>query len=250
MQMRITVLVENNSRIDNYLLSEPALSFLLEVDKRKILFDCGYSDVFIKNAEKLNIDLNSIDNIILSHGHNDHTGGLVCLPKNKNITLIAHPNIFDKKFEDNGIEYGCPIPKSQLEKKFNVILKKDVYWITENLCYLGEIENNLSNDLDDTALVYKSQKGLIIIVGCSHSGIINILKYAQKVTGEKRIYTILGGMHLLNMSQNELSSLANDLHSFDVNLIYPCHCCDLNAKIELSKHFKIEEVCTGDVIEL
>lgn len=247
--MKLTFLVENNSRIDNYLLAEPALSLYLEVDDRKILFDCGYSDILIKNAKKLNIDLNTVDDIVLSHGHNDHTGGLVYLPKNKNIRLTAHPRIFDKKFEKDGIEYGCPISHLDLKEKFNLNLTKSVYWITDKLCYLGEIENNFSDDIDDSALVYKSSKGLIIIVGCSHSGIINILKYAQKVTGENKICAIVGGMHLLNLQPSELSLLTQELLLYDINNIYPCHCCDLNAKIALSKYFKIEEVCTGDIVD-
>lgn len=245
--MKITILVDNNSRIDNYLLSEPALSLYLEVDGKKVLFDCGYSDIFVKNAQRLNIDLSSVDCIVLSHGHDDHTGGLKYLPEG--INLIAHPNIFDKKVDDNGIEYGCPVSQAQLEDKFNVKLIKSTHWITKNLCYLGEIENNSSDDIDDTALVYNSSKGLIIIVGCSHSGIINIIKYDQKITGEKTIYTIIGGMHLLNMSEQELEFLAKELLSYNINYIYPCHCCDLNAKIKLSKYLNIKEICTGDVIE-
>ena len=247
--MKITVLADNNSRIDNYLLAEPALSLHLEVDDKKILFDCGYSDVFIKNAKKLGVDLSSVNNIVLSHGHNDHTGGLVYLPTNKNITLIAHPNIFDKKYDSDGIEYGCPVSQGQLEEKFNVKLEQGAYWLTDNLCYLGEIENNLSDDIDDSALVYKSSKGLVIIVGCSHSGIINIIKYAQKVTREEKVYAILGGMHLLNLHTEELSVLVQELILYNINCIYPCHCCDLNAKIELAKYLKIGEICTGDVIE-
>ena len=74
--MKITVLVENSTRIDNYLLAEPALSLLIEADGRKILFDTGYSDIFLRNAKNLNIDLNNITDIVLSHGHDDHTGGL------------------------------------------------------------------------------------------------------------------------------------------------------------------------------
>ena len=109
--MKITVLVENNSRIDNYLFAEPALSLLIEHKDNKILFDTGYSDIFLRNAKTLNIDLNSITDIVLSHGHNDHTGGLRFLCSNtSNIKLIAHPNIFDEKFETDGTPYGHEHP--------------------------------------------------------------------------------------------------------------------------------------------
>ena len=84
--MEITFLVENNSRIDRYLLAEPALSIFIETEGKKILFDCGYSDVFIKNALKLSVNLEYITDIVISHGHDDHTGGLKFLNlKNKNI---------------------------------------------------------------------------------------------------------------------------------------------------------------------
>ena len=92
--MKITILVENNTRIDKYLLSEPALSLFIETENKKILFDTGYSDVFIKNAKTLDIDLNQITDIVLSHGHDDHTGGLRFFnPQNKNIIRINQINL-------------------------------------------------------------------------------------------------------------------------------------------------------------
>ena len=92
--MEITFLVENNSRIDRYLLAEPALSIFIETEGKKILFDCGYSDVFIKNAWKLSVNLENITDIVISHGHDDHTGGLKFLNlKNKNITMNDGQNI-------------------------------------------------------------------------------------------------------------------------------------------------------------
>lgn len=71
--MRLTVLVDNNTLIDRYLIGEPGVSYLIEYDGQKILFDTGYSDVFLKNAQTLKIDLTSIDSIVFSHGHNNHT---------------------------------------------------------------------------------------------------------------------------------------------------------------------------------
>ena len=98
--MELTVLVDNNCYIDKYYLAEPALSFYIEDKELRILFDCGYSDVFYKNAKAMNIDLTKLTHVVLSHGHNDHTGGLKYLVKKQNCTdikLIANSNCFNKK---------------------------------------------------------------------------------------------------------------------------------------------------------
>lgn len=247
--MKITVLVENNSRIDNYLLAEPALSLLIEHKDNRILFDTGYSDVFLQNAKTLNIDLNNITDIVISHGHNDHTGGLSFLKSsNSSIKLTAHPNIFDKKVEKNGVPYGCPVSKEKLKAQFQLNLTKQPCYITEDLLFLGEIENNTSGDIDDSALVYITQKGLFIITGCSHSGIINIINYAKKITGINKIYGILGGFHLNDKTDSEIEIISDFFKQEGVEYLAPCHCCDLKSKITLAKCNKIVEICVGDII--
>ena len=253
--MKITVLIENNSRIDNYLIAEPGLSLLVEEGERKVLFDTGYSDAFIKNAKKLHIDLNKVTDIVISHGHNDHTRGLAFL----NLTgtnLYAHPNIFDVKIDENNLRYGCPISQNELSNRYNLILSKKPVAISENIVFLGEIPGNKSQDIDDTALAFKGEKGVFIITGCSHSGIINIIKYAKQVCQTNDITGIFGGFHLLNQNDEELERFCLKLKSELKNqnilnpLLYPCHCCDLNSKIAMSKFFDIQEVCTGDIFML
>ena len=249
--MKITVLTENNSRINNYLLAEPGLCLLIEAENKKILFDCGYSDVFLQNATTLNLDLSDITDIVISHGHNDHTRGLKFLNlNNKKIKFSSHPNIFDAKTGEDKIHYGCPITKEELEEKYNLNLTKIPFWLSENLCFLGEIANNKTEDIDDSALVYKTAQGLFIITGCSHAGIINILNYAKKVTGVENIYGVLGGFHLLDKTDSEIEAIAQAFKTEKIQYLAPCHCCDLNSKIILSKYFPIEDICTGDVITL
>ena len=249
--MKITVLVENTTRIDNYLLAEPALSLLIEHKDKKILFDAAYSDIFIHNAMTLGISLNNITDIVLSHGHNDHTGGLKFFsPNNSNIKLTAHPNIFDKKIDENGILYGCPISRDELEAQFQLNLTKTPYYITDDLLFLGEIENNRSNDIDDSALVYITQKGLLIITGCSHSGIINIINYAKKLTRVDKVYGVIGGFHLLDKTEAEIKMVSNFFKQENIEYLAPCHCCDLKSKIILSQDNDVKELCTGDTIML
>ncbi len=245
--MKITVLVENNSRIDSYLLAEPALSLFIEHKDKKLLFDVGYSDVFLKNAETLGINLDDVTDIVLSHGHNDHTGGLRFFDgKNSNIKLTAHPNIFDEKFELDGTSYGCPVLKESLEAQFQLNLTKNPYYFSEDLLFLGEIEGNNSDDIDDSTLVYIMQNSLFIITGCSHAGIINIINYAKKVTGINRIYGVLGGLHLLDKSETEIQTVSQSLKQENLQYLAPCHCCNLTSKIILAQDNNIEEICVGD----
>ena len=103
--------------------------------------------------------------------------------------------------------------------------------------------------LDDSALVYKSEKGLHIITGCSHAGICNITEYAKRVCGDERIISIIGGFHLLKPSKLQLDGTLKYFKDSDIEKVFACHCTDLDSKIELSKVVKIVELGSGESIE-
>lgn len=261
--MKLTVLVDNCTKIDHYLLAEPALSFYIEIDDKKILFDCGYSNIFIQNAFKLKIDLREITDIVFSHGHNDHTGGLFYLKKlfqdsiDLNIkvgmpVITAHTDVFVPKIDSKIGNVGCPLSENQLQGLFKINLTKSPIWITPELCFLGEIPQISSQAcecIDDSALAYKSKNGLVVITGCSHSGLENIIKYAKSVTQENKMYDIIGGFHLINKSEDEILKLIKYLTTQNIQNISPCHCCDLKSKILLSKEFIINDIFTGNTVE-
>ena len=276
--MKLTVLVDNNTLIDRYFYAEPALSFFIEVDNKKILFDTGYSDIVIRNAEKMNIELADTDIIALSHGHNDHTWGLNHIiqhyterilekQKVKKTLLVAHPLTFFPKTYNDSIVIGNTLSTDVLSDFFDLRLSREPVQLTENLMFLGEIErendfeaespigqifeNGIKKDdylLDDSALVYKSSKGLVIITGCSHAGICNIIEKARKVYGDNRVISVIGGFHLLNPSYLQLQGTLKYMSYLKPESVYACHCTDLKSKIELSKVVNIEEVGSGMVI--
>lgn len=274
--LKLTILVDNNTLIDRYFFAEPGLSIHIQDDDINLLFDVGYSDIFLKNAQKMNIFLSQLDYVAISHGHLDHTWGLESLIKyyteriiehlpHKTPTVLGHPNTFLSVTFAGIPEIGSNISENKLKKHFNLSLKREPQWITANLVYLGEIprlnqfevnhalgykENEEKEDYipEDTALVYKSSQGLVIITGCSHSGICNIIEYAKDICSEKKIYDIIGGFHLLNPSHEQVSGTLDYLKGADVNRIHPCHCTDLKSKIQLSTVIPIEEVGVGLVL--
>ena len=150
----------------------------------------------------------------------------------------------------DGMFYGCPVSKEELNSQFQLNLTQAPYYITDDLLFLGEVENNESDDIDDSALVYIMPKGLFVITGCSHSGIINIINYAKKVTKINKIYGILGGFHLLDKKEFEIDVVSRFFKQENIEYLAPCHCCDLKSKIILSQNNDIKELCTGDSIVL
>ena len=255
--MKITVLADNNSIIDQYYLAEPAFCLFIEEEGHKILFDTGYSNVFRLNGEKMGLDFSEIDTVVISHGHNDHTGGLAYLQDLKQeIKLYAHPDASQNK-EYEGLDISMPVRFEQLSDNFVLCLSEKPVNITERLVFLGEVERKwqkidpLENDElhDDTALVYKDDDGIFIITGCSHSGIINICEYSKLVTGLTHIKGIIGGFHMLNNEElNRTVSAYFAVQNIDV--IYPCHCTDLKAKIALSRAVPVEEVGVSMTLEI
>jgi 7,8-dihydropterin-6-yl-methyl-4-(beta-D-ribofuranosyl)aminobenzene 5'-phosphate synthase len=272
--MELKVLVDNNTIIDRYYLGEPAVSYLIKDGETKILFDVGYSDIFIKNAIKMNESLLDINYVVLSHGHNDHTGGLVPLArhyaeaKTENInylnpTLIAHPDTFLYK-EYSGDDIGSMFDSKKVSKYFDTRLVSEPLWITDNIVFLGEIErgndfenldpigqceqsNSMVDDYvkDDSAIVYKSTQGLVVITGCSHAGICNIIEYAKKVCGDNRIVDVIGGFHLLNPSKSQAQGTLDYFKIQNIKGIHPCHCTSLESKIQLSKVINVIDVGVG-----
>jgi len=277
-KMKLTLLVDNNTLIDRYFFAEPGISLYIEQGGKHILLDVGYSDIFIKNAQKMNVDLRTLDYVVLSHGHLDHTWGLDPLVRlyteshieglpHKKPTVLAHPLAFFSKKFDN-MEIGSLISQDKLSKTFPVKLSEDPVWLTERILFLGEIERK--NDFegkkpigsiikpegeepdylyDDTALAYKSPQGLVIITGCSHSGICNIVEQAKKLCKEERVIDIVGGLHLLDPSKEQLQGTLEYMRKLNPKQMHACHCTDLNSKIALSKVVNLKEVGVGLVLE-
>ena len=262
--MKLKVLEDNNTFINMYYLAEPGVSYYIEDGNEKILFDTGYSSVIVENARKMNIDLNEVEKLVISHGHDDHTGGLKhFFEEKRNIELIAHPGCFNYKEDATGLYIGSPLSESDLSKVCKLNLSKGPVQVSEHITYLGEIP--ISNDfeprysigkciindekmddtiVDDSAIVYKSDKGLFVITGCSHSGLCNILEYAKKVCGDDRIYGVIGGFHLFDVNER-LEKTIDYLKENNIKLLYPCHCVSLKAKIEMAKRLDINEVGVG-----
>ena len=262
--MKLTVLIDNNTLIDRYFLAEPGVSYLIETGGRKILFDLGYSDAFITNARKLALDLLDLDFVVLSHGHIDHTGGLEPLLRLylegmiedlplKKPGLIAHPLTFFSRRIGSLPQIGSFLSEDKLSGFFDIRLSKEPVELTDRLIFLGEIErendfeaqqplgkireNGVEKDdflLDDSALAYRSASGLVIITGCSHAGICNIVEHARRVCQEERVVDIIGGFHLLDPPPLQLRETVSYLKSLDLAAIHACHCTDLNSKLALA----------------
>ena len=259
--MELTVLVDNHTFIDEYYLGEPALCIYLEADGKRVMLDTGYSDIYLKNAEKMGIDLTKLDTIVLSHGHDDHTKGLEYFPKKDgSIQLLAHPLAFHPKKREP-LSIGCPFSEEELRGMFQVKLSAEPVRLTEHLWFLGEIprENDFENQnpvaevledgvwkpdymKEDTALVYEDREGIYVITGCSHSGICNICEYAKKVTGKGRILGLIGGFHLFEEDAEQIRKTADYLAGEKIGALYPCHCTCFHAKCAIQNRSKIGEV--------
>ena len=270
--MKLRALIDNNAVIDRYFLAEPAFCCLLEEGETRILFDAGYSAAFLDNAAAMELDLSGIDAVVLSHGHDDHAGGLrhwmARFPEGgRRPALVAHPRAFDPKRVD-GLSVGSPSTLAELSARFEPRLSRGPLPIGERFVFLGEIprsggieakdpvgetdgpEGRVPDFLwDDSALVWKGEEGLVVIAGCSHAGIANIAEYAVRVCGDPRIQDIVGGFHLLNASPERLAHTAGRLRDLAPRAVHPCHCTDLAAKIRLAADLPVADYGVGMVLE-
>ncbi|MFV0592766.1 MAG: MBL fold metallo-hydrolase [Draconibacterium sp.] len=259
--MKLTVLTENTA--GGLFQAEHGLSYLIETGHEKILFDTGHSDIFLKNAEKLGLDIqNEVQKIVLSHGHWDHGNGLKFL---KDKTLITHSGSFQKRFrKKDHSPVGLEMSRIELAARFNITASAKPTRIAYNTWFLGEIprENSFEDQTtnfefsdgsedfvkDDSALAVLANHQLIVISGCAHSGICNICEYAKKVTGILKIGAVIVGFHLKQPNKQTLETVRYFKQN-NIKHVYPSHCTELPALALFHKEFNTKQVKTGMIFE-
>ena len=277
--MKLSVLVDNNTLIDRYFVGEPAVCYLIEDEDVRVLFDAGYSDAFIQNARRLDVDLLRLDYVVLSHGHLDHTWGLVPLIRlltegvieglrPSKPRLVAHPDALASRRLPDLPEIGSLLTRETLANHFELRLSAEPVWLSERLVFLGEIPRRHDFEaqypigqlrdaagerddflIDDSALAYRSPAGLIVITGCSHAGICNIVEQARSLCGEERVVDIIGGFHLLNPPPAQLEGTLAYMKALGAGAVHACHCTDLASKIALAGVANLKEVGVGLTLE-
>lgn len=258
--MKISIL--NDNIAGRWCRAEHGLSYLVEAD-RKVLFDTASSDLIDFNARMMNIDLMGIDTIVLSHGHDDHTGGLMLFEGQQ---VICHPDTFLKRMrKTNGSELGIRYSEAQINNRFGLLKSKVPIRLSEQIFFLGEIpritdfeskqtpfiKEDGSDDfvMDDSGLAIITPKGLVVISGCAHAGICNMIDHAVKVSGMKKIHLVMGGFHLLyddTLTQKTIEWLK----SKDIGHVIPSHCTGFAAQTAIYKNFRFIPLKSGNVVEI
>jgi 7,8-dihydropterin-6-yl-methyl-4-(beta-D-ribofuranosyl)aminobenzene 5'-phosphate synthase len=258
--MRISILTDNLP--GEHTPAEHGLSYFIEFDGKRLLFDTGQSNMFLKNAEQMGISLKKIDMIILSHGHFDHGNGLGHLSRS---SMICHPGCFVRRYRKSDHDYiGLKNTKEELSLSFNLITSTDPYRISEKIFFLGEIPrlNNFESQntsfvfeegspdyvRDDSGIVMLLREGLFVVTGCGHSGVVNTLEHARKITGVNTLYGIMGGFHLKEINQQTKETIRY-IKENKLKHVLPSHCTDPVVLSAFHEALGINLVKSGDIFE-
>lgn len=277
--LEIVLLVEDTVHKRGF-MAEHGLSFWIRYGGDDYLFDTGQGLVLLHNATKMGIDLSKLVGVFLSHGHYDHTGGLKDLLNIvPDLKVYAHPGIFNPKYYqgDNELrETGIDIKRQAVPGFIPVEGVKEIadgIWVInqipratgfeeidsnfkvyklssgEELSKFGpEDELSVDDFTDDQSLFIETEKGLVVLVGCSHAGIVNILEYIRKVTEDKDIYAIIGGMHLIDAKEERINRTVDYLADLDFQLLVPLHCTGIGAVNQMINRLgeRVRIAYTGD----
>lgn len=254
------------------LLAEHGLSMLVTAyqgkEKHTVLFDTGHSPVgVLHNIDFLEVDLDEVEALVLSHGHMDHTGSLSIVLDRiaKPIPLVVHPDAFvsPRYFGlDDGrkLQFPATLVKTDLEdRKVELVVSKtptllahDLVAVTGEVERVTEFEKGLPNAVlerngklekdpiaDDQSLILSLKgKGLVVLSGCAHAGIINTILHAQKITGIRKIHAVIGGFHLSGPSfEPIIEETIRELKEMEPAVIVPMHCTGWKAIERFSQEF-------------
>ena len=245
--IKIIVLLENTTESAN-VKCKHGLSFYVETEKHKILFDMGPNDLFLKNAEALGVDISAVDIAVISHGHVDHCGGLKCfLEKNKKAKIYLRPQAAEKHYvKVLGVPFYAGIDRALLTGD-RFVFTDDIYNIDDEITLFSDVFGRFPLPRSSEALFTKRSGKMIpddfcheqnlllsfadrriLICGCAHSGIVNIVEHAKTIIGNEPT-AVIGGLHLYEPVKkryesneyidNVAAALAKGKASY-----YTCHC--------------------------
>ncbi len=240
-------------------------SALVEADNNKILFDTGrYADTVLKNARELNIDLSDVKDVVLSHNHLDHTGGLLTLRQalqKQNKDAITRIHVSEGIFIQRGSNKRMQTLKTKMEAlgaEFIIYDKQhELYpgvWITGPIKRKHDNEKNwpqgrkiktshghVDDDIPESqSLALHTNKGFVLVSGCGHAGIINTMAHITSNINNTSVFAAIGGFHLVSASDEHLSWTANKMEQFGVKKIIGAHCTGINSLYSLKSQLKLE----------
>ncbi len=274
----LTVLCDNTAAMKEGIRAEHGFSVLIETGGKSILFDTGQSGVFWRNAEVLGKNLMDVETVVLSHGHYDHTGGLGRLAAaGKPFRVVAHEDVFKpryKKQKDGSLKYiGCPFEQNYLESRGlsfefvtgHVEIVPGVFFVSE-VPRSTEFETGdpllVGRDQagrivpdpfrDDASLYVKTPEGLVVVLGCSHRGVVNILKRILTLEGDVPILSIIGGTHLARVDNEQVEGTIEVLKGLNIRTIGVSHCTGLEAAESLKQAFeeRFFRAMAGVIVEI
>ena len=262
---RLTILTDNVVLGKGDALGEHGFGAYVETGGGNFLFDTGKGKSIIHNALFYKKDLTTLNKIVLSHSHGDHTGGLPEVLRaqiQKPIDVYAHPEIFLYKYrkKDEKETYGgIPFTKGYLERMGSrFIFNKEYVEIEDGIFLTGEVPRETEfegGDMpgrfavkdgkeiadiisDDQSLVIHTAKGLLIVLGCAHAGMINVINHIIKKSGSDNIFAIVGGTHIGFSGEVQLRESITALKSFQIQNLIPSHCTGLAAITRIKEEFE------------
>ncbi len=266
----INVIVENTTPASP-LIGEYGFSAQLLIDNHNILFDTGSDSALFLNSAAMGIDLSLVDEIVISHGHYDHTGAVLSFLKRfGGRQIYAHSGIFPRRLISRAggqiIDIGCKFGYQEAIDTGAEFVFTDTFteihpgvYLTGQIPRLTDYEDvggdfvfekdgQLHKDLlpDDMAMLVDHPEGLIIISGCSHSGMVNTLEYCRQKTGRSKVLAYIGGTHLMNASQARLEKTIEAINMYQVQKLIVGHCTGFYAAAELFKQLGRQRVIKMD----